>query len=351
MQTNSQPNGSDPAVPQVVCLGELLYRLGAPGREVLLQSPQLQVSLGGAEANVAIALAGFGHRVGMATALPRNALGDRALAELRQHDVDTSRVLRGAGRMALYFLETGAIQRPSDVLYDRVGSTFATIDPQRFDFAAMLAGVDLLHVSGVTPALSASAAAIATTAARVAAQQGTSVVFDGNYRQKLWDVSGGDAPTIIRGIVESADTLFADHRDIDLILGLDGSTDMTADSAPERAAAAAFSAFPRLKRLASTVRGSRSVDHQTLSAVMFTRHDRFATETYPVDSVVDRIGGGDAFAAGVLHGLLTDMDDASALHFGLATACLKHSVPGDFIRFGVDLVEDFVNQRHMDVRR
>jgi len=331
---------------QVLCFGELLYRLAAPGREMLLQTPLLQVNLGGAEANVAIALARFGHAVGMVSVLPNNALGNAALGELKRHAVDCEHVLREPGRMGLYFLETGALSRPSEVLYDRAGSAFASVDPTRFDWSHVLKDCSVLHLSGITPALGASSAAISLAAVRAASALGVTVAFDGNYRQSLWRAAGGDAASILRGLIEHADVLFADQRDVALLLGV-----ATQSFNEQTAAAAAFAAFPKLKRMASTIRSTRSVDHQQLSAVLFTRQEKFRCGAYPLDSVVDRIGGGDAFAAGVIHGLLSDFTDADALRFGLASACLKHSIPGDFIRFGVPSVMQFLNDEPIDVRR
>jgi 2-dehydro-3-deoxygluconokinase len=330
----------------LLCFGELLLRLGAPGRELLLQSPRFDVHFGGAEANVAIALARFGHRVRMASVLPANALGEAARGELQRHGVGTSMVLDGAGRMGLYFLETGAMQRPSEVLYDRAGSAFALADPSRFDWPALLRDTRLLHLSGVTPAVSANAAHSALAAARAAVDAGVPVAFDGNFRQKLWEARGADPRPVLRELMDCASVLFADARDIGLVLGDAAGADGFAG-----AARAAFAAFPRLTHLAATRRTAGAADRQALGADVATRDEHITLDALPLDGVVDRIGGGDAFAAGVLDGLLRERTPRDALRFGLASACLKHAVPGDFIRFGADAVEALLGDQRVDIRR
>lgn len=330
--------------------GELLIRLSAPGRELLLQSPELRVHIGGAEANVAVSLARLGHRVGMVSVVPDNALGAAAAGELRRHGVDTQYVRIGSGRMGLYFLVTGAIHRPSDVLYDRAHSAFANAPRDVYDWRRLLDGVQCLHLSGVTPALGKECAAAAISAARQARERGVFVSFDGNFRAKLWAAWDSDPPTILRELMAQADIIFGDYRDIGIALGEDFSA-LPAGERQAAAARAAFAAFPHLQRLTSTHREQRTVDDHQLSAVMSTRERLHQTEAYTVSPIVDRIGGGDAFAAGVLHGLRRGLGDAESLRFGLAAACLKHSVPGDFNLIGEDEVRAFLGERGFDVKR
>ncbi|KAF1017136.1 MAG: 2-dehydro-3-deoxygluconokinase [Stenotrophomonas maltophilia] len=205
---------------RIVCFGELLLRLGAPGRELLLQSPQLQVHVGGAEANVAVSLACFGHEAAMVSTVTDSALGRHAVAELRRHGVDTRGVRQvDRDRMGLYFLATGAVQRASEVVYDRAGSAFACSTADEHDWPTLLQGAHWLHLSGVNPALGANVAETALTAARTARALGVRVSFDGNYRPSLWQRWQGDAPTILRQLFAEADIAFADHRDIALVLG------------------------------------------------------------------------------------------------------------------------------------
>jgi 2-dehydro-3-deoxygluconokinase len=335
----------------LVCFGELLLRLSAPGRQFLLQSPLLEVHVGGAEANVAVSLARFGHPVRMASVVPPNPLGEAAVGELRRHAVDVQHVARGEGRMGLYFLVPGAIHRPSEVLYDRAGSAFARAEVEAIDWQGCLAGAARLHLSGVTPALGATAAEIAIHAARAARAAGIPVSFDGNFRGKLWEAWGGDASSLLRQVIQEVDLLFADHRDMEVVLGA------RFDEAPAQqrfaaAAEAAFAAFPHLQRFSSTQRQQHNVDHHVLSALLATRDGALhATPAHEITPIVDRIGAGDAFAAGVLHGLHSGMDDPDSLHFGLGAACLKHSVPGDFNLVGVEDVAAFVGRGRFDVRR
>lgn len=335
----------------VVCFGELLLRLGAPGRQLLLQSPSLEVFIGGAEANVAVSLARLGHRARMVGVVADNALGESATGELRRHGVDTGAVGKAAGRMGLYFLTPGAIQRPSDVLYDRADSAFAREGGGEHDWAALLQGADWLHVSGVSPALGQLAADRTLQAIRAARAAGVQVSFDGNFRPKLWEAWNGDAPGILREIMAEADLMFASHRDIQVVLG-ETFGQATSQERFLAGAQAAFAAFPRLQRMAATIRVQHSVDHHALSAIDAKRDgSSHLTPVYELASIVDRIGTGDAFAAGVLHGSMTGMDDADGLHFGLGAACLKHSLPGDFNLLGADEISAFVAQGGFDVRR
>lgn len=336
---------------RIVCFGELLLRLGAPGRERLLQTPRLEVHVGGAEANVAVALARLGHAAAVVSVVPDNPLGAAAVDELRRHGVDAASVRTGAGRQGLYFLATGALHRPSEVIYDRAQSAFALTAADSYDWPALLADADALHVSGVTPALGAACATATLDAVRRARALGLQVSFDGNFRQKLWAERRAEAPAILRGIIAEADIALADHRDIAVALELQPAG-ATAAETFANAARAAFGAFPHLQRLATTLRTQHNVDHHSLTALMATRSgDLHAAPEYSLPSIVDRIGGGDAFAAGVLHGLCTGMPEQNALHFGLAAACLKHSQPGDFSLADESEIAALVAQQGFDVRR
>ena len=339
---------------RVLCFGELLLRLGAPGRELLLQSPLLQVQMGGAEANVAVSLARFGHHAAMVGTVAGNALGDAALAALRGHGVDVGRVRRDPGaRMGLYFLATGAGLRPSEVVYDRADSAFARAGSDAYDWPALVAEFDCLHVSGITPALGQRCADATVTAMRSARAAGLEVSFDGNFRPKLWAAWQADPATVLRAVLAEATIAFADHRDIEVVLGPDA--DAHADTHEARilaAAARAFAAFPQLRRIATTLRGQNSVDAHSLGALLVTREGnvhRVAPQA--VEGIVDRIGAGDAFAAGVLHGLLGGMADGDALAFGHAAACLKHTVPGDFNLVDAAAVGALLRHERLDVRR
>jgi 2-dehydro-3-deoxygluconokinase len=314
----------------VVCFGEVMLRLSAPPGELLLQSGRLAVHVGGAEANAAVSLARFGHSAAVVTRVPEGPLGDAARDELRRHGVDVSGVTTSPGRMGLYFLTPGAVLRPSEVHYDRAGSAFALAEPDSFDWDAILAGAEWLHISGVTPAVGPNPAESALRGVRAARRLGVRVSFDGNYRAKLWAVWQGDGPGILRELLSHADLAFVDERDLALVLGRPFQ-EPDLRTRRRQAAVAAFEAFPNLARVVATVRVQQGVDDQQISALLFTRGGGEAEAgPHALSGVVDRIGAGDAFAAGVLHGVLQGQDDAEALNFGLAAAALKHSVMGDF---------------------
>lgn len=338
---------------KIVCFGELLWRLGAPGHERLLQRPRLDVHPGGAEANVAVALARLGHAVAMVSVVADNPLGAALAGELRRHGVDASAVRTGPGRQGLYFVAHGALQRPSEAFYDRAHSAFAQADAAGYDWPALLDGAAIVHLSGVTPALGHAPAEAAIAAARAARAADVRVSFDGNYRAKLWAARSGDPGATLRQLLEHADIAFADHRDIDSVLGEEEQAPgMPREERFRAAARRAFAAFPALQRIATTLRVQHSVDHHCLSALMATRGgDVHRAPDYALLPIVDRIGTGDAFAAGVLHGLATAMDDPTALHCGLASACLKHSEPGDFSHAGRDEIQALMAGRGFDVRR
>jgi 2-dehydro-3-deoxygluconokinase len=334
----------------VACYGEILLRLAAPHSEMLLQTPTLEAHIGGAEANVAVSLAQLGHSVVMASVLPDNPLGKACAAELRRYGVGTHAIRPGAGRMGLYFLTVGAGHRPSEVLYDRADSAFALASADLMDWNAILSGVSWFHVSGVTPAVGPAAAESAARAVRMARGQGRSVSFDCNYRAKLWERWGGDARNILPRLVQEADLLFAEERDMALILGRDFSEVPMRDRF-RAAAAETLARFPNLQRIATTVRFERSVDDHDLSAMLLSRSDLRTTRTYSIGRIVDRIGSGDAFAAGVLHGLMSGLGDQGSLDFGLAAACLKHSIPGDFNLVGSADVHNLLRETGFTIRR
>jgi 2-dehydro-3-deoxygluconokinase len=356
------------------CFGELLLRLSAPGNELLLQTGSLAVHIGGAEANVAVSLARFGHAAVMASVVPDNALGKACIGELRRHGVRTEAIHTAPGRMGLYFLTIGAGHRPSEVLYDRADSAFAVASSGLMNWREILSDVSWLHVSGITPAIGPNAAEAALRAVRMARELGRSVSFDCNYRSKLWERWHGDARTILRDIVAESDLVFAEERDMALILGrdfLEARAHRSADRAVsnpavsegalsggraahdgfEVASTEALAQFPHLKWIASTVRTQKSVDHHDLAAKLMTRNGLWTTRTYSIGRIVDRIGSGDAFAAGVLHGLETGLDNQASVDFGLAAACLKHSIPGDFNLIGVADVHNLLQDAGFTVRR
>lgn len=311
----------------VTCFGELLLRLTPPGAQLIVRADVLDMVVGGAEANVAVALAALGHDVRFAGLVSDNPLGTRALRELRAAGVDTRFLARAAGRMGLYFMESGAGVRPSAITYDRAGSAFAEADPAAIDFAGALAGAKLLHTGGITPALGLKGVALAQAVQAAAIAANVPICFDGNWRGQLWAAWDSDPGAVLRDLVKDAAILIGNHRDISLLLGKPFSGD--GEDRRREAAEAAFAAFPRLQLIASTAREIVSSDHHRIAARIDARDGAHQTEAIAVTGIVERIGTGDAFAAGVLHGWLENADLAGMAQAGLALTALKHSLPGD----------------------
>ena len=331
-----------------LAFGEIMLRLSPPGRELLLQTPKLDVWVAGAEANVATALARLGHEVGFASAVPDNDLGRSAVASLRGHGIDTSGIQLRGDRMGLYFVTSGAGMRATEVIYDRAYSAFADMPAKEWDWDALLAGVDRLHLSGITPALGPVPAEAALAAARAASTRGIAVSFDGNYRAKLWERWDSNPRAILHELVSHADLLFGNHRDIALML--DRDFDGEGEERRRAATEAAFAAFPKLQTIASTARHVEHVDLHRLSARIDTRDAHAQTEEVVLAGIVDRIGGGDAFAAGVLHALRSGGTIDDAARTGLALAALKHSLPGDASLFRQADIDAYL-AGGLDVRR
>lgn len=316
----------------IVCFGEMLLRFAtAPGRR-LAEAGSLDLVVGGAEANVAVALAALGHATRMVTVLPTNPLGERAVAALAAAGVETGAILRRPGRMGLYFLEQGASLRPSAITYDRAGSAFALAGPDSFDFAALLTDARLLHLSGITAALGPGGLALSRAAIAAARAAGVPVSFDPNYRESLWSAWDSRPREALRELIDGADILFAGHRDMALVL----DRTFPGDGAERRAAAAeaAFAAFPRLQVLASTARHPLTQSHHRLAARVDRRDQSWQTAELDVTDIVDRIGTGDAFAAGVLDAWLAGGDTRAMAEQGLALGALKHALHGDFCPLG-----------------
>lgn len=331
-----------------LAFGEIMLRMSPPGRELLMQTPKLEVWVAGAEANVATALARLGHDVGFASMVPDNDLGRAAIATLRGHGIDTGRIQRSGDRMGLYFVTSGAGMRATEVIYDRAHSAFAEAPVDCWDWDELLAGVDWLHMSGITPALGPVPAQTALAAAQAATLRGIPISFDGNYRAKLWERWDSNPRDTLTQLVGHATLMFGNHRDIALLLGKDFSAD--GEDRRREAADAAFAAFPRLQTIASTARHVEDADRHRLSARIDGRAAHAQTEEVVLSGIVDRIGGGDAFAAGVLHALRTGGDIGDAARTGLALSVLKHSLPGDASLFRQADVDAYL-AGGLDVRR
>ena len=330
---------------RVVTFGEVMLRLKSPGVERLFQSPSLEASFGGAEANVAVSLTQFGVPVSFVSAIPANPIGDACLGELRKFGVDTSRVRRQGSRLGIYFLEAGANQRPSKVVYDRSGSAMAAAKPGDFDWDVVLDGASWFHLTGVTPAISQSAADLAIDAARRAREKGITVSCDYNYRKNLWKY-GKSAPDVMRELVRHVHVGIANEEDCQEALGIELDVDVASGSlATDRyraLAARVLEEFPNLDKQVITLRESHSADRNGWSAVLHNGKDFLVSRRYDITDIVDRVGAGDSFGAGLIYGLHAYGDDARALEFAAAASCLKHSILGDFNRVSVSEVEALV---------
>ncbi len=326
----------------VVTFGEIMLRLAPPGFERFLQSPVLAATFGGGEANVAVSLANFGLPVRYVTVLPDNPIAAAVIAQLRGFGVDTSHIARGPGRLGIYFLESGANQRPSKVVYDREASAISQAQPGAIDWSAAFAGAGWFHVTGITPAISQGAAALALEAVRAARAQGLAVSCDLNYRKNLWKW-GKTAPEVMRELFCFCDVGIANEEDCQKALGIQAEADVNSGKLEldsySNLAERVLAEYPNLKMIAITLRESRSASHNGWSACLHDRTAFLSSRRYEITHIVDRVGGGDAFAAGLIYGLECLGSHQEALEFAVAASCLKHSVPGDFNRFSVDEVK------------
>ncbi len=319
---------------KIVTFGEIMLRLKSPERERLFQSPSLEATFGGGEANVAVSLSLLGERACFVSALPANPVGEAALRSLRAWGVDVSGVKRGGSRVGIYYIEAGSDQRASEVVYDRGGSSASAMSPGDFDWPALFQGADWFHVTGITPALSRSAAEACLEAAAAARASGVRVSVDLNYRKKLWNY-GIAAPEMMGRLVALADVLIANEEDIQLGLGIaapgvDPSKGEAAADSYRHLAEAAKARFPNLAVVAITLRESFSADRNGWSAALLGNSGYRTSRRYEMLDIVDRVGGGDSFAAGLIFGLLECADEAKALEFAVAASALKHTIPGDF---------------------
>ena len=325
-----------------VTFGEIMLRLAPPGLERYLQTPQFVATFGGGEANVAVALAQFGMPAAFVTVLPSaNPIADACVAELRRFGVDTSRIVRGKGRLGIYYLEAGANQRASKVVYDRENSAIALAKPGAVNWDDAFAGAGWFHITGITPAISASAADLAMESVSAAKAKGLTVSCDLNYRKNLWKW-GKPAAEVMRELVKSVDIAIANEEDVQMALGIQAEVDVHSgqlDTAQyEKLTARVLAEYPKLQAIAITLRESHSASHNGWSACLNDRTQFIVSRQYEITHIVDRVGGGDSFAGGLIYGYLNFKTRQEALEFAVAASCLKHSVPGDFNRVTVDEV-------------
>ena len=329
---------------KVVTFGEIMLRLSPPGFLRFTQARSFEVIYGGGEANVAASLAQFGMPVDYVTRLPKNDIGEACLQYLRQYGIGTEKIVQGGDRLGIYYLENGAVQRGSKVIYDRANSSLATIQKGMLDWQAVFADADWFHWTGITPAVSQGAAEVCLEAVQIAKKMGLTVSCDLNYRKNLWKW-GKKASEVMPELVSYCDVAIGNEEDAEKVFGIIApEADVTAgkvEAAQYRFVCDELAKrFPGLKTIAITLRGSLSASHNTWSGVLWKPGVFFTAPRYDITHIVDRVGGGDAFMGGLIYGLRTYSDDyQKALHFAVAASCLKHSIIGDFNQVSVAEVE------------
>ena len=328
---------------KVVTFGEIMLRLKSPAYERFFQSPTLEATFGGGEANVSVSLANYGMETAFVTVLPANDIGTACLRELRGFGVDVSNIVRKDGRMGIYYLETGAVQRPSKVIYDRAGSAICEAKPGDIDWKKAFEGATWFHLTGITPAISEGAAELSLEAAKTAKEMGLHVSCDLNYRKNLWKY-GKTADQVMTELVKYVDTVIANEEDFQKSLLLKAESAGAVEEGElnieqyKAIAKLAMDTYPNVKRVTITLRESKSADVNGWAACLNDRDNFYVSKRYLISDIIDRVGGGDSFAGGLIYGLNNCKDHADALEFAVAASCLKHSIPGDFNRVSVDEV-------------
>ena len=316
---------------KIVTLGEIMLRLSPDGNDRFIQTDHFRIIPGGGEANVAVSLANYGHEAYFVTKLPSHEIGQIAVNALRRYGVDTRYIVRGGDRVGLYYAETGASMRPSKVIYDRAHSAIAEADASEFDFDAIMEGAQWFHWSGITPAISDKAAEITKKACEAAKRHGVTVSVDLNFRKKLW--TSEKAISIMRPLMQYVDVCIGNEEDALLCLGFkpdaDGEGGKT-DAAGYHKIFEQMAATFGFKYVVSTLRESYSATHNGWKALIYNGKEFYESRHYDIDPIIDRVGGGDSFAGGLIHGLLTKSTQGEALEFAVAASALKHTINGDF---------------------
>lgn len=308
-----------------------MLRLSTPGNTRIVQSDSFDVNYGGGEANVAVSLANYGHDAYYVTKLPKHEVGQAAVNALRRYGVHTDYIVRGGNRVGIYYLESGSAMRPSKVIYDRADSAIAKANSSDFDFDAIMEGADWFHFSGITPAISDSAAELTMIACKKAKEHGVKVSCDLNYRKKLWSVE--KAQSVMTPLMEYVDVCIGNEEDAQYCLGFKPDADVEAGNT---SADGYYSVFKQMKEkfnfeyVVSTLRESYSASHNGWKALIYDGKEFYESKHYDIEPIVDRVGGGDSFSGGLIHGLLTMDNMKDALEFAVAASALKHTINGDF---------------------
>jgi len=329
---------------KIVTLGEIMLRLSSPDHSRIIQAKSFDVCYAGGEANVAVSLSHYHHQAYFVSKLPNNDLGEAAIKALKEEGVNCDYVIRGGNRIGIYFLESGSSIRASKVTYDRANSAIAEAKASEFDFEKILNGVDVFHFSGITPALSDEAAKIVEKACKTAKKLGVLVSCDLNYRKKLW--SKEKAQSVMRPLMKYVDICIGNEEDAEACLGFKPDSDVLNAKTDANGYKEIFKAMQKefgFKYIASTLRESYSASHNGWKALLFDGDNFYESKHYDICPIVDRVGSGDSFSGGLIHGLLTYKDKQTALEFAVAASALKHTIPGDFNEVSIEEVENLMN--------
>lgn len=316
---------------KIVTLGEIMLRLSTPGHSRFIQTDSFDVVYGGGEANVAVSCANYGHEAYFVSKLPAHEIGQSAVNALRRFGVRTDFIARGGSRVGIYFLESGAAMRPSKVIYDRAGSSIAEALPEDFDFDAIMEGADWFHWSGITPAISDRAAELTRLACEAAKRHGVTVSVDLNFRKKLWTKE--KAQSVMRPLMQYVDVCIGNEEDAELCLGFKPEADVEGGKTDAEGYKGIFKAMAEefgFRYVVSTLRESFSASHNGWKAMIYDGSEFYESKRYDILPIVDRVGGGDSFSGGLIHGLLTKDTQGEALEFAVAASALKHTIDGDF---------------------
>ncbi len=316
---------------KIVTLGEIMLRLSPEGFKRFIQVDNFEVIWGGGEANVAVSCANYGHHACFVSKLPTHEIGQAAVNALRRYGIDTGYIVRGGNRVGIYYCETGDSMRPSKVIYDRAGSSIAEADPQDFDFDEIMKDADWFHWSGITPAISDKAAELTKLACEAAKRHGVTVSVDLNFRKKLW--TSEKAQSIMRPLMQYVDVCIGNEEDAELCLGFKPDADVEGGNTDAEGYKGIFAAMMKefgFKYVASTLRESYSATHNGWKAMIYDGKEFYQSKRYDINPIVDRVGGGDSFSGGLIHGLLTMPTQGEALEFAVAASALKQTINGDF---------------------
>jgi 2-dehydro-3-deoxygluconokinase len=325
-----------------ITFGEIMLRLKPPNWERFFQSPLLEATFGGGEANVAVGLVRFGLNVAYVSVIPNNSIGDACIRELRRHGVDTTLIVRKGNRLGIYFLGAGANQRPSKVIYDRSHSAIAEAKPGDINWDKVFDGVSWFHISGITPAISLSASELSLEAVKKAREKGITISCDLNFRKKLWKY-GKSAPQVMVELVKYIDIAIGNEEDCQKSLGIKVDVDVESGRLQtekyRELTDRVLDLYPDIKKIAITLRESHSANYNGWSAVLNNRKEFFVSKKYEIHNIIDRVGGGDTFASGLIYGINNLADDKESLEFAVAASCLMHSIPGDLPLLSVEEVK------------